>query len=184
MIRGHLQQFAPHILANPHFQCSESFIRQFLHDKLGWSHCTVTRAAQKTPVDWENKCEDAFLQIAYQVSVLNLPAKAILNGDQTGLAPIPLSKYTWAPQGSKQVDGFGKDEKQQFTLMITTSCSGEFLPVQCIWAGKTAASLPTAQARRVAESEGHIFTSGGERHWSTFLCMQEVQKFLLNIGCL
>jgi hypothetical protein len=66
-------------------------------------------------VDWENQCEDAFLRIAYQVVMRNTPIEAILNGDQTGLSPIPLSKYTWAPQGSKQVDGFGKDEKQQFT---------------------------------------------------------------------
>jgi hypothetical protein len=125
-------------------------------------------------VDWEDKCEDAFLRISYQVSMLDTPDEAILNGDQTGLSPIPLSKYTWAPQGAKQVDGFGKEEKRQFTLMITTTCSGEFLPVQSIWTGKTAASLPTAHARAAAEREGHIFTSGGDRHWSTFACMKEV----------
>jgi hypothetical protein len=34
------------------------------------------------------------------------------------------------------VDSFGKDEKQQFTLMITPICLGEFLPVQYIWAAK------------------------------------------------
>jgi hypothetical protein len=131
------------------------------------------RAAKKTPIDWEDKCEDVFLRISYQASMQLTPAEAILNGDQIGLTPIPLSKYTWAPQGANQVDSFRKEEKQQFMLMITT-CSGEFLPVQSIWARKTAALLPTACVCALAEAEGHIFTSGGDRHWSTFACMKEV----------
>jgi hypothetical protein len=102
------------------------------------------------------------------------PAEAILNGDQTGVHLIPLGKYTWAPTGCKQVDGFGKEDKRQFTMMITTTCSGDFLPAQCIWAGKMAASLPTARARASAEADGHIFMSGGEKHWSTFACTKEV----------
>jgi hypothetical protein len=127
--------------------------------------------------DWENQCSDAAQRVSFTVTFANTPPEAILNGDQTGVKPIPLSKYTWAPQGAKQVDGFGKEEKRQFTLMVTTSCAGDILPMQCIWAGKTANSLPNPHARAKAEADGHIFTSGGDKHWSTFECMQEVSSY-------
>lgn len=184
VIQGHLRVFAPQILDNAHFKCSDRFIRCFLHDELRWSRRTVTRAMQKVPDNWEDKCEDAFLRIAYQALMQGTPAEAILNGDQTGVHPIPLGKYTWAPTGCKQVDGFGKEDKRQFTVLITTTCSGDFLPAQCIWAGKTAASLPTARARESAEADGHIFTSGGEKHWSTFACMKEVRFTFFQIWLL
>jgi hypothetical protein len=180
VILGHLKTFAPEILANERFKCSQTFIRAFLHNEMGWSHRTVTRAAQKLPENWEDQCEGSFMRIVYNARVRGICAEAILNGDQTGCSPIPLGTKTWAPQGAKQIDGFGKEEKRQFTLMITTSCSGEMLPVQCIWSGKTAQSLPAARVRAEAEREGHIFTSGGDRHWSTFACMQEVSCIAVN----
>jgi hypothetical protein len=49
LIRGHLQTFAPEVLKNPRFKCSNTFVKRFLHDELRWSHRVVTRAAQKTP---------------------------------------------------------------------------------------------------------------------------------------
>lgn len=39
---------------------------------------------------------------------------------------------------------------------------------------KTAQSLPAARVRANTKRDGHIFTSGGDQHWSTFACMQEV----------
>jgi hypothetical protein len=133
LMQGHLRVFAPHILDDAGFKCSDQFIQRFLHDELRWSHWTVTRATQKVPDDWEDKCKDTFLRIAYQALMQGIPAEAILNGDQTGIHPIPLGKYTWALTGCKPVDGFGKEDKPQFTVLITTTCSGEFLPAQCIW---------------------------------------------------
>src|SRR5882762_9344775 len=102
-----------------------------LHDKLRWSHQTVTCVAQKTPPDWKNQCGDAAQHVSFAVTFSNTPPEAILNGDQTGVKPIPLSKYMWAPQGAKLVDSFGKEEKWQFTLMVMMSCTGDIFPMQC-----------------------------------------------------
>lgn len=55
----------------------------------------------------------------------DIPQDVILYGDQTRLVVIPVGKKTWVPTGAKQVEGFGKEEKQQFTLMITTMVSGD-----------------------------------------------------------
>jgi hypothetical protein len=64
-----------------------------------------------------------FLCVIYDIMLDQTPGEAILNGDQTGVHVILMSKYTWVPQGLKQVDLFGQDEKCQFMLMITTLCS-------------------------------------------------------------
>lgn len=99
LIHAHLEQFAPQVL-DKGFKILERFVRQFFHDKLRWSCRKATRAAQKTPDNWESQCEDMFLRISYQALIAGVPAEAILNGDQTGLSVIPLGKYTCAPTGA------------------------------------------------------------------------------------
>ncbi|KAF8223684.1 hypothetical protein L208DRAFT_1315660, partial [Tricholoma matsutake] len=83
---------------------------------------------------------------------------------------------TWAPRGAKQVETFGKEEKQQFTMMSATTCSGDILPFQCIWKGLTKQSLPAARIQAEAEKEGMIFSCGGDKHWSNLACMKEVSS--------
>ncbi|KZP05470.1 hypothetical protein FIBSPDRAFT_702711, partial [Athelia psychrophila] len=109
-----------------------------------WSRHATTQAAQKVPKNWESQCDDTFLRVVCRVRMRDIPQEAILNGDQTGLVITPVSKKTWAPTSAKQVEGFGKEEKRQFTLMITTMASGDMLPIQSIWSGKTEQSLPSA----------------------------------------
>lgn len=48
----------------------------------------------------------------------------------------------------------------------------------CIWAGKTVSSLPTVKVHEPAEKDGHIFTSGSDKHWSTFECMKEAYWYI------
>lgn len=171
---GYLRSMAPELLAKRTFKCSETFVRHFLEVELGWSWRTATRAAQKTPDGWERECEDMLLRVVWEAFMDRTPAEAILNGDQTGVNLIPTGNKTWATRGAKQVNVFGKDEKRQFTLMVTTSCSGAFLPLQSIWSGKTSASLPAANLRVEAEKDGNIWSSGGDNHWSNLSCMKEV----------
>ncbi|KAG8965486.1 hypothetical protein FRC00_001650 [Tulasnella sp. 408] len=168
----------------PRFKCCEDFVRTFLHSQLDWSYRTVTQAAQKRPEDWESKCNDAFLRIAYWVRLHRIPAELIINADQTGVSVLPTSKKTWAERGAKQVAAVGKDEKRQMTLMS-------------IWAGSTKKSLPSEKVRREAERDGHQWVSGGEKHWSTLATMKapyiartlqqlglkSTQKVLLILDC-
>ena len=164
LVLGYVHTMAPELLTEHQFKCSIGFLRNYLETELRWSWRVATKAAQKLPTNWEQSCEDMFLRIVHHAILDGIPLEAILNGDQ----------YAWALMGAKQVSIFGKDEKRQFTLMITTSCSGEFLPSQTIWAGKTAASLPAAHLRIDVEREGNIFSCGGEKHWSTLACMKDV----------
>ena len=176
LIVSHIEAKIPDLLTEEGFKCSDGFVRQFLDTELEWSWRTGTRAAQKVPSNWESLCEAMFLRIVHVILMRNTPSEAILNGDQTGVHVLPTGNKTWDEIGTKQVDIFGKEEKRQFTLMITTSCSGAMLPVQTIWSGKTVQSLPAAHLREPLEKDGHVWSCGGEKHWSNFQCMVDVRN--------
>ena len=119
IVLGYVQMMAPELIASRAFKCSSTFLHTFLMNELHWSWHTGTRAAQKTPDNWENLCKDAFLCIVYHAMWDGILPEAILNGDQLGTRLIPLGNKTWAPHGAKQVATYG--EKHQFTLMVTTT---------------------------------------------------------------
>ena len=48
-----------------------------------------------------------------------------------------------AKEGSKKVAMAGIDDKRQITVVLAGSMTGELLPLQLVYQGKTKASLPT-----------------------------------------
>ncbi|KAJ6529240.1 hypothetical protein B0H19DRAFT_1274283 [Mycena capillaripes] len=64
---------------------------------------------------------------------------------------------TWAPRGSKQVALIGTEEKRAFTALVAISAKGEALPIQCVYAGKSGPSVPTASATNREECDAADF---------------------------
>lgn len=159
------------------FQVSESFCRRFLDKTMAWSMRKGTKAAQKLPADAEVQCENAFLRRAWKIKEHRIPAELVINADQTGIIYLPGSRLTWAPRGSKQVALIGTDEKRAFTALVGISGSGEALGVQCVYAGKSALSVPTASAtnRRECDAAHFAFVFSGKsgNHWSNQKTMRE-----------
>ncbi|KAF6752496.1 hypothetical protein DFP72DRAFT_991082 [Ephemerocybe angulata] len=177
---GYVQTMAPELLAEKQFiGLLSTFIRNLLEQEFGWSWRSGTRAAHKVPLNWEDKCEDMFLRMVYYMRTGGIPPEAVVNADQMGLCLMPVGNQTWAPRGARQVDVVGKEEKRQLTVMVATSCTGEILPMQCIWTGKTPAALPSANSRAPAEQEGFLFTPGGKNHWSSVASMKAVSPITL-----
>ena len=88
---------------------------------------------------------------------------------------------TYVPTGSKQVEVIGKDEKQAFTLVVGISMSGEVLPFQAIYAGRSQLSLPSSDAPSYAKAQDlkfHLEFSGNDTYWST---MATMQSYVTNI---
>lgn len=110
-----------------------------------------------------------------------MPAELVINADQTGVVLLPAGKETWAERGAKQVAGVVKEEKRQYTLTVGSASSGDMLPFQAIWSGKTAKSLPEARLRAGAEKQGHRWVPGGERHWSTLETMKKASQKALEM---
>ena len=50
---------------------------------------------------------------------------------------VPVSSWTMAKEGSKRVEICGIDDKRQITAVFACSMTGDFLPIQLIYAGKT-----------------------------------------------
>lgn len=161
-------------LAETKLKFSNQFVRDFLHRDLGWSHHAVTQAAQKTPADWETLCTNAFLRPVYWIKKYKVPAELVINADQTGVVILPAGKETWAGRGAKQVASVAKEEKRQYTLMVGSSTTGDMIPFQAIWSGKTDKSIPVPRVRAAAEKQGHRWVPRGERHWSTLATMKKV----------
>jgi hypothetical protein len=160
------------------FQCSESFVRKYLHT-LGWSERCSMRAAQKLPDNFEQILSDAFLRQACIIRDHGIPVPLRVNTDQTQTHYQMGGKRTWNKTGEKQVSTMGMDKKRTFTLVPSISASGELLPMQTIFHGQTSASCPSKQARHYTEAEEQGFKfepSHSHIYWS----MQATMQLLVN----
>ncbi len=85
-----------------------------------------------------------FLQsIATTVAMEEIPAELIFNWDQTGLNLDPSSNWTMELKGSKRVEVAGLTDKRQITAVLCGSLTGDSLPPQVIYRGKTPRCHPT-----------------------------------------
>ena len=97
--------------------------------------------------------EKAHREIEYQfhydivskVEKYNIPDSLIMNLDQTPSYSVPCKKFTMAKKGSNNVKIHGCNDKRTITATFVIALSGEFLPMQLIYGGKTLQSLPRYQ---------------------------------------
>jgi hypothetical protein len=151
------------------FRCSDSYLRQWLHETMKWSQRRATRAAQKLPSDWEDICEKAFLRLAQDVKEWDIPPELYVNSDQTQVTYSQGSRMSYAPTGAKQVSVVGEEEKRAITGMTSISNSGILLPFQVIYMGKSIRSCPNKSANSYTEAESAGFRfefSGTGTYWS------------------
>ncbi|KAG8707251.1 hypothetical protein FRC09_001934 [Ceratobasidium sp. 395] len=138
------------------FCCSERFVRQFLREELGWSVRKSTRAAQKYPSNVDDVLLDAFLRMACAV--------VYSAGD----------RKTWTATGERQINVLGAEEKRAFTLLVAVALSGDLLPFQAIYAGKSDRSVPGSDSPGWSEAQRLGFLleySNTGTYWSTFETM-------------
>jgi DDE superfamily endonuclease len=90
--------------------------------------------------------------------------------DQTGVHLVPSSNWTYEAVGASSVAVIGADDKRQITACIASSLSGDLLPPQLIFQGKTSRSLPPHTVTSKA-SQAHLTFS--DNHWSNQNTMQQ-----------
>ncbi|KIY62283.1 hypothetical protein CYLTODRAFT_182575 [Cylindrobasidium torrendii FP15055 ss-10] len=170
---------APEILT-ARFQCSERFTRQFLESNLNWAIRKGTRAAAHTPGDWEDQCEATIFRLVYVMKWQGGCRKLVINMDQQGVFLLPNASSTLEEAGSRQVDVQAKDEKRAFTICVSSTADGDFLPFQSVWGGQSARSLPSESAARMQEAKAYGFDftfakseTSKRSHFSTLKTMKE-----------
>ncbi len=70
---------------------------------------------------------------------------------------------TYAPQGAKDVDVVGAEDKRQVTLVVSSAADGTLVPLQLVIGGKTERVLPKNASS--AKPEVHVTFSGSANHW-------------------
>ncbi|KAG8726118.1 hypothetical protein FRC12_023690 [Ceratobasidium sp. 428] len=156
------------------FCCSERFVRRFLRDELGWSVRKSTRAAQKFPSNVDSVLLDAFLRMACAVRDYAIPDCCIVNADQTQVVYSAGDHKTWTAAGERQINVLGAEEKRTFTLLVAIAVSGDLLPFQAIYAGKSDRSVPGSDSPGWSEAQRLGFLlehSNTGTYWSTFETM-------------
>ena len=117
-------------------------------------------------------------QFIYDIEVIiemeEVPDELVINWDHTGLNYVPTSNWTMAEEGSNRVEIVGLGDKRQITAVLACSLSGDFLPPQVIYAGKTPRCLPSVSY----PNTWHItFT---ENHWANErTTIDHINKILL-----
>ena len=110
---------------------------QSIMTRMGLVKRKATKAARKVPQDFQD-VKAAFLhRIKDTVNKHAIPDSMIVNFDQTGSKFVPCSEWTMAPEGSKQVEVTGLNDKREMTVVLAVSLAGELLPPQLIYAGTT-----------------------------------------------
>lgn len=104
----------------------------------------------------------------------------VINMDQIGNLILPGQATTFHQRGAEQVDIIAKDEKRAYSLTVSSTPAGDFLPWQQIWAGATNRSLPSTDAPGMGDAldRGLHFTFAKSKkktsHFSTCKTMEEV----------
>ena len=95
--------------------------------------------------------------------------------DQTGVHLVSASSWTYEMVGSSDVAIVGAEDKRQITACVAASLRGDLLPLQLIFQGKTARSLPAATAASIA---ARVDITCSDNHWST---QETMQRWITNI---
>ena len=126
---------------------------------------------------------NAYFCLVHTILEDDVTSTVTVNTDQTLVIYSAGASETYASKGSKQVEVSGKDEKRGFTLVVGISTSGEALPFQVIYAGKSKCSLPSPDAVDYQKATWILkfcIESGGSNHWSTQSTMKTyVQNILV-----
>jgi len=123
---------------------------QYVLQKMGFVKRKATSKAKITVED--------FAQIK---------AEFLLEVKQVKFLQSLSSIWTMEAAGSKRVEVAGKDDKKQLTALLAGSLTGDFLPPQIIYQGKTTRCLPNYDF----PEKWHITYS--INHWSIETTMKE-----------
>ena len=121
------------------------------------------RGNTKAKVNIENfeEMRELYLhEIQNAVIMDEIPPEMVINFDQTGINYVPTSSWSMEREGAKRVEIIGKEDKRQITAVFAGTYTGDFLPIQLVYQGKTPRCLPSFQF----PSDWHATYSAN--HWS------------------
>lgn len=110
--------------------------------RMGLSKRMATTQSSLSKLDFD-EVREVYLNDVLSIMVMeDIPIPLLKNWDQTGTHFVPTSQWTMDFKGTRQVQIAGLSDELQMTLVHAGTATGEFLPPQLIYSGKTEKSLP------------------------------------------
>uniref|UniRef100_A0A1X7V0T9 DDE-1 domain-containing protein n=1 Tax=Amphimedon queenslandica TaxID=400682 RepID=A0A1X7V0T9_AMPQE len=128
---------------------------------MGYVKMRATKKSKVKPSDFEKYKNQFILDVMTISTMEDIPKELIINWDHTGIIYIPLSSWTMEKEGATQVEVAGINNKRQLTAIFSNTMTGDFLPPQLIYAGKTTRCLPKSVTFR---KDWHVNFSSN--HWA------------------
>lgn len=138
-----------------HIECSKSWAKSLLH-RIGYVKRKATTKAKVCVSEFESIKAQFVFEIQAIVELEEIPPELIINWDHTGIHYVPVGNWTQAEKGSKRVDVAGVEDKRQITAVLAGTKSGQFLPPQIIYAGKTKKCLQKTGMLRLQKIIGQM----------------------------
>ena len=102
----------------------------------------TTAKSKETEKDFAQLKTTFLTDVLSAVVMEEIPPELILNWDQTGIKIVPCSTWTMNQQGASRVEMVGTNDKRQITAVFCGTLTGDFLPVQVVYKGKTTRCHP------------------------------------------
>ena len=126
-----------------HIDIDGSCYAQSLLRRMGYRRRVGASAKLEIPPGARREAELLYhYDIVQKVEDYNIPPELIIAFDQTPSKYVPVGRTTLAKKGQKDVPLKGMTDKRTITATFAVTFSGEFLPIQLIYGGKTKKSLP------------------------------------------
>lgn len=153
------------------WKMSKSWFTNFIYKDLGLSLRQAT-TGRELPDNWE-ELKMAFCdRLAIRAKEFNITPDLVVNADQTGWHLAPHRGRTLARRGDRSVSMFSHHDKRQVTMMVGLSASGEILPLQFIFKGKTDKVKSTSHHHFTSKHDW-LFSTNPDRHWANLNTMKE-----------
>ena len=130
--------------------------------RMGYSKRKGTKGVKNRPSNIDEIAGKFHRQIGRRIHKYKVPDELIINWNQTSVDVVPASNWTMNLRGEKQVPVKGTDDKRQYTSLLACTLSGQLLPPQIIYQGKTDQCHPHGVKWPQDWDVTHT-----ETHWST-----------------
>ena len=115
---------------------------KYLLAQMKFVRKATTKKSKMTVSNFEELKDNFLMDIKAIATMEEVPDEMILNWDQTAIKYIPISNWTMATEGSKRIELIGQDDKRQITATFAGTLTGNFLPIELVYKGKTARCHP------------------------------------------
>ena len=156
-----------------HIEISKPWAKSLLK-RMGYVKRKGSNAGKVTVSQFKELQEEFLADIKAEVVMNDIPNDLIFNWDQSGIQLVPTGEWTMNRAGEKVITIAHSDDKRQITAVFAATMTGDYLPPQVIYKGKTERCHPKVDVPKGWD----IWHS--DNHWSNEETMKRyIEKIIV-----